>query len=164
MRLIRKARFFWAYPLAIGLLLTAQISEVSLRWGVLLVALGEAIRVWANGYVGHVKVNQTQRRPGDVKIGPLITGGPYAFVRHPLYLGTFLIGMGFCVMVNNAWVAIAGLALFLILYRAKMREEETTIRGEWGEDFTRYERAVSRWFPTGRRYDRRTGSRGWAAI
>ncbi len=164
MRLIRKARFFWVYPLAIWLFVSASISERSLRLGVALALLGEALRLWANGHVGHVKVNETQRGSNAPKIGRLVTAGPYAYVRHPLYVGTFLVGVGFCVVVRSAWLVLAALAFFFLVYRGKVRSEEATILHEWGEDYEAYRRAVPRWVPTFRRYPHGEGSWTWQGI
>ena len=160
----RKPRFAFVYLLVIWLFVTARTTEATLRAGVIPILLGELLRLWANGYVGHRKVNWTEKWRGDAKIGRLITAGPYAFVRHPLYLGTFLIGVGFCVIVRNLWVGVAALGFFLLLYRRKMDEEETMIRGEVGAEFERYERAVPRWIPTGRRYTEPYGEWSWRGI
>src|SRR5262245_47045183 len=56
-------------------------------WGVGLVVagIGVAVRSWAAGYL--------------IKSRALITGGPYAYVRNPLYLGRVLIGTGLCIAV-----------------------------------------------------------------
>ena len=51
---LNKARFFWVYPLAVWLFLTARTTEASLRLGIDLIVIGEAIRLWSNAYVGHV--------------------------------------------------------------------------------------------------------------
>lgn len=164
MKRLKKLRFILVYPLALGLFLFAHTTERSLLIGALVVALGEALRLWANSYVGHVKVNRTQQWRGDAKIGQLITAGPYAYVRHPLYLGTFLIGMGFCIVVDNVWMALVALGFFLLVYRHKMAKEEAILLDEWGETFERYQRAVPRWLPTGTRYALRTGEASWAGI
>jgi len=47
-----KPRFAFVYPLAIALVIFAHTTEPSLRWGIVIVALGELLRLWANGYVG----------------------------------------------------------------------------------------------------------------
>ncbi len=164
MRRLRKPRFFWVYPLAIGLLVTGNTSEPSLRLGIVLVLLGEALRLWANGYVGHQKINSTQKWRNDPKIGRLITAGPYAFIRHPLYVGTFLIGAGFCVVVRNVGLALAALIFFVLVYRPKAQSEEVVILEQWGEDYATYQRSVSRWFPALRPYPQRQGKWSWAGI
>ena len=152
-----KPRFLLVYPMVALLFLTARTTEWGFRLGMVVVWLGELVRFWANGYVGHVKVNWTQQWRGDAKIGRLITAGPYAYVRHPLYLGTFLIGAGFCLVVGNPWFALSAAALFLVVYHRKMVEEERSLLHEGEDAYARYHAAVPRWLPTGRRYDRRTG-------
>ena len=163
-KFLRKARFAFAYPLVAWLLLTARPTDASMRWAALIILLGEALRLWANGYVGHVKVGRDVAPDRTViPKGKLITGGPYAFVRHPLYLGTMLLGLGFCVAVNNLWVAAASLVFFLTIYRSKMSEEEQRIREAYPQ-YTAYERAVPRWIPRFRRYANRTGQWQWKGI
>ena len=164
MRLMRKPRFLLVYPLTIWLFWVASPTEQSLRLGLLFVLLGEALRLWANGYVGHVKVNWTQKWRHDPRIGQLITAGPYAYVRHPLYLGTFLIGVGFCIIVGNLWLALAALGFFLVIYRRKMAQEEAILLEEWGPEFERYQQAVPRWLPTGRHNPHPHGRWSWQGI
>ena len=160
----RKIRFLLVYPLLAWLLLVAQMTERRLYLGIGLVALGALLRVWANGYVGHVKVNWTQKWRGDPKIGRLVTAGPYAFVRHPLYLGTFLIGAGFCLIAGNLGVSLAALGFFLIVYRRKMVQEETLLRDEIGTPYFIYQAAVPRWLPAWQRYPNRQGQWRWEGI
>ena len=161
---VRKLRFLLVYPLLAWLLFAGKTTEQHLRLGIVLIALGELLRVWADGYVGHVKVNWTQKWRGDQKIGSLVTGGPYAFVRHPLYLGTFLIGAGFCVIGGNLWASLGALAFFLTVYRSKMVKEEALILGELGAPYLAYQAAVPRWVPTRRRYAARQGQWSWQGI
>ena len=164
MKLFRNARFFWVYPLAVALFATASTSETSLRLGVILVFLGEAVRVWADGYVGHVKVNAKQPWRQDQQSGHLITAGPYAYVRHPLYVGTFLIGVGFSIAARSLPLAVASLAFFLLVYPKKARREEQLILQEWGADYASYQTLVPRWWPTFRRYPSPHGQWSWQGI
>ena len=159
---LAKPRFLIVYLLAGYFFLIARITEVHFRWGVLGVALGEALRFWANGYVGHVKVNRTAAL--NAKTGHLVTAGPYAFVRNPLYLGSFVIGLGFCVMIGQIWFLLLTLGTFLLMYRRKIVEEEDVLRHEWGEAFERYQKAVPSLFPTRRRYDQTQGKWSWQGI
>ena len=160
----RKLRFIWVYPLAAWLVLTARTTEASLRAGIALALLGEAARFWANGYVGHRKVNTARAGPEPEKIGSLITAGPYAYVRNPLYVGTVLIGAGFCVAVQAFWGALGALLVFALTYAPKVRQEEALILSEWGDEFAAYQRAVPRWVPTWRRYPRPNGTWSWQGI
>ena len=164
MKWIRKPRFLLVYPLVAAIFLVSRTTERRLLFGFPVVLLGEFLRIWANGYVGHVKVNWTQRERGDAKIGQLITGGPYAYVRHPLYLGTFVIGVGFCIIVGNIWISLVALTFFLLVYLWRMGKEEEILREEWGDVFERYRRAVPRWLPSGRRYDQPHGRWSWKGI
>ena len=162
--LARKLRFLLVYPLFVWLMVVAYTTERRLHLGIALVFLGEFVRFCAAGYVGHVKVNWTQKWRGDPKIGSLVTAGPYAFVRHPLYLGTFLIGAGFCLIAGNLWASLAALGFFLIVYRHKMAREELLLRDEVGTPYVVYQAAVPRWLPTFRRYPNRQGRWSWQGI
>lgn len=161
---LRKPRFLFVYPLAALLFVVGRITERNLRLGILLIALGEMVRLWANGYVGHVKVNWTERSRGDAKIGRLITGGPYAFVRHPLYLGTSLIGAGFCLIVGNVWLALLAFTSFLLMYRVKMAEEERLLLHECDRAYQRYHAAVPRLLPVRGRFADRHGRWSWRGV
>ena len=160
-RKFRKPRFLFVYPLAVICFLMAHPTRLAFQLGIPVMGLGEAIRLWANGYVGHRKVNKAQ---GPLKIGHLITGGPYAFVRHPLYLGSLLIGAGFCLVVGHWGLGLAALAGFILIYRPKIAEEEATLRREWPEAFEHYASAVPRWLPDGRRYAHPYGAWSWRGL
>ena len=159
-----KPRFVLFYPVVVWLFLSAHTTERQLRLGIVLGLLGLAVRLWANAFVGHVKVNATQKREGEAKIGRLVTGGPYAFVRHPLYFGSFLIGAGFCVIAGNPWLAAVALAFFLTVYRRKMADEERLLQDEIGTPYAVYQAAVPRWLPTGRHYPARDHQWNWQGI
>ena len=163
-RKARKPRFLLIYPLIPALFLLAATTERRLHIGIALAALGEGIRLWANGYVGHVKVNWTQKWRGDAKVGTLITAGPYAHIRHPLYFGSLLLAAGVLVIVGRLWLALAALGLLLSVYRRKIVQEEMVLRDEWGPVYARYQQAVPRYWPCWRRYAERQGRWSWAGI
>ena len=152
MKRLTKPRFILVYPIAVALFLFGRTTEPQLRFGIFLAVVGELVRLWANGYVGHVKVNRTEPQRGDAKIGRFVTAGPYAFVRHPLYFGTLLIGAGFCTAMGNWWLSLLAMAFFLFIYGAKMKTEEELLLHECGERYSAYFAHVPRWVPTFRRY------------
>ncbi|MGQ9778865.1 MAG: methyltransferase family protein [Bacillota bacterium] len=55
-----------------------------------LVGLGMAVRLWAAGYIH--------------KNEEVTTSGPYGLVRHPLYLGSFCLGLGLSLFIGRFWV------------------------------------------------------------
>ena len=161
---LSRPRFLFVYPLIPLLFVLGRTTETHLRAGIIVLILGETLRLWANGFVGHRKVNWTQKWRSDPKIGSLITAGPYAYVRHPLYLGTFLLGAGFCIIVGNFWLSLLALAFFLIVYRRKMAREEALLHGELGTPYLAYHAAVPQWLPTGTRYANRQGQWSWQGV
>ena len=161
---LRTPRFIVVYPLVACFFIVGHITEASLRIGIGLVLIGEALRCWANGYVGKAKVNESDpRRPGE-KIGRLITAGPYAFVRHPLYLGTFLIAAGFAFAVGNLWLGLAVIVCFTVVYQPKIAEEEAVLCQECGQEYALYRSAVPQLLPRGFPYGRRMGQWSWGGI
>jgi len=161
---LKKPRFLFVYPLATWLFFVARTTELRLMLGIIFALLGASVRLWANGFVGHVKVNWTQKSRHDPSIGHLVTAGPYAYVRHPLYVGTFLIGAGVCVIVGNLWLSLIGCVAFFLIYHRKIDEEEAMIRDEVGEEFTTYQQMVPRWFPRRRAYSHQRGAWSWQGI
>ncbi|MBI2173940.1 MAG: isoprenylcysteine carboxylmethyltransferase family protein, partial [Candidatus Omnitrophica bacterium] len=161
---LTKPRFVMVYPILAGLFGFARVTEASLRIGIALICAGEALRFWANGYVGNKKVNWTQKQRGDRNIGELTTAGPYAFVRHPLYFGTLILGAGFCLMVRNVWLSIAALAAFIIIYNRKVGQEEVLLEHECTDAYTHYQNAVARFIPRWPAYPHRHGRWTWKGI
>src|SRR5260370_31937313 len=104
---------------------------------------GLALRAWATG---HLKKNAVLANPG-----------PYAYPRNPLYLGSFLIGVGFTIATGRWFLGIAFAALFLGIYVPVMRVESTTLAALFGESYQRYAQAVPLFLPRFRRYEQAGG-------
>jgi protein-S-isoprenylcysteine O-methyltransferase Ste14 len=109
-------------------LIAAQPTAVMLAIGGVLAIFGLLIRAWASG---HIRKNDT-----------LAISGPYAFTRNPLYLGSFLLGIGFTVAANNWWLVGLFAALFLGVYLPVMRIEARTLLELFGEEYEKYAKAV----------------------
>ena len=95
--------------------------------------LGLAVRAWA---AGHIRKN-----------AQLATSGPYAFTRNPLYLGSFLLGLGFTIASGRLILGLLFAALFLGIYLPVMRVEASHMAELFGEEFDKYKRAVPLFFP-----------------
>jgi protein-S-isoprenylcysteine O-methyltransferase Ste14 len=87
----------------------------------------------------------------------LAVTGPYAYIRHPQYLGFILIMLGFLVQ----WPTLPTLLMFPILvlmYVRLARREECEVLAEFGQVYTRYATATPAFFPRLRRVVRRQAS------
>ena len=133
---------------AAALVVFGKPSAVSIALGVPLAVAGELLRCWAVGYSG-----VTTRH--DVVTAPkLVTAGPYAYVRNPLYLGNFITAAGFAVAFtgNNAAPArnalvFGSLAAMFAVYAAIVPHEEAFLRKQFGDAFDRYRERVPRIVP-----------------
>jgi protein-S-isoprenylcysteine O-methyltransferase Ste14 len=123
------------FALGVTYLIFAQPTLRLLEIGASVALAGLAVRGWAAGCL-----DKNQR---------LATGGPYAYTRNPLYLGSLFLGLGFAVAGGSWPLGIAFLALFLLVYWPVMRREETFLRQAFGEVYDRYAAAVPFLFPRG---------------
>lgn len=111
----------------------ARPRPLTLAVGGTIALLGLGLRAWA---AGHIRKNSS-----------LATSGPYAYTRNPLYLGSFLLGLGFTIASSQSLLALLFAALFLGIYVPVMRVEALALTEMFGEDYTRYARAVPLFFP-----------------
>jgi len=122
----------WLPPLFVVAALVWRKPVWDLR-GAWLVLVGEAIRTWAAGHL--------------VKDESLTVGGPYAYVRNPLYLGSLLSGLGFLVILGDWRLALAFLAISLAVYLPTVSQEQDYLRRMHGTAFDSYRRAVPALLP-----------------
>lgn len=101
--------------------------------GMALVLAGLAIRSWAAGVIKKTKV--------------LATSGPYRMCRHPLYLGSLLMMLGFCILVSNLFDACIVFGPVLVIYILTMRREERRLAERHGEAWTQYAASAPRLVP-----------------
>lgn len=107
----------------------------------ILAACGLAVRVWGTSFLSAAIV--TSFSPCNDR---LITGGPFAITRNPLYLGTLLIFAGYGLFFG-VWSALGFVMLHCLRYERIVRYEESILRAEWGVGFEDYMRDVPRWCP-----------------
>jgi protein-S-isoprenylcysteine O-methyltransferase Ste14 len=99
--------------------------------GVLL--LGLLIRTWAAGTL--------------VKKKRLISDGPYALVRHPLYLGSILLMLGFTLLTGMWWNLALACVVAIISFGGAIRGEERFLADKFGEKWTSYSSRCGRLLP-----------------
>lgn len=123
-----KPRFAVIYPFGFFVMFFCFLDEASLRAGVGFIIAGALIRLWSNGYA--------------IKNDKLTTSGPYAFVRNPLYLGTFLIALGFVIVLKSQppWLEWIGGSIFMLALSFMYYQ---TIQGEQGMLLAKFKNAYS---------------------
>ena len=133
---------------ALALVRWGRPSARSIVAGVPLAVAGELLRCWAVGYSG------TTTRNDAVTAPRLITAGPYAHVRNPLYIGNFITAAGFAIAFtgkNSKGVRrallLGSLAAMAAVYAAIIPHEEEFLQTQFGEAFERYCERVPRIIP-----------------
>jgi protein-S-isoprenylcysteine O-methyltransferase Ste14 len=121
------------FVLAPLLFISARPSRGSLAAGAFVAVIGLAIRAWASG---HLKKNQE-----------LATSGPYAHTRNPLYLGTFLLGMGVAIGSGALWFVAVFAAVYLAIYVPVMLAEADTMRSLFADEYQEYSKQVPLFVP-----------------
>ena len=115
--------FFWL----------ARPDSLSLWLGAPVVFLGLLVRGWAAGVLS--------------KDRELAVSGPYAFTRNPLYMGTFLIGIGAVVAGGRPWLGVVFIAWFGWTYGSTMARESAELATRFGERYGRYRESVPVFVP-----------------
>ena len=101
--------------------------------GLFCVTLGLAIRTWSAGFL--------------IKDEKLTTDGPYALIRNPLYLGSFLMVLGFCLLIGdqeNLWISAIALP---IIYYPKVLNEEQGLARRYPAAWVEYSASTPRLIP-----------------
>ena len=98
--------------------------------GVALTWIGIAIALWARWHLGQYWSARITLKE-DHK---LIRTGPYAHLRHPIYSGLILAGIGGALAIDK-WRCVAGIAFIVLGYWMKAKKEETLLATQFGETF-----------------------------
>jgi len=75
----------------------------------------------------------------------LITSGPYAYSRNPLYICLTLVQIGVAIYLDNAWILAMTVASVAVISRYAIRREEHYLERVFGQDYRDYRTHVRRW-------------------
>ncbi len=115
----------------------------SLAWGVPVSLLGLGLRAWAAGCLAK---NQN-----------LATGGPYAYTRNPLYIGTLLVAAGLTIAARNPYLGVLFAAVFALVYLPVIQLEEQYLRVIFPA-YAAYADQVPALIPSLRKYHKKTAN------
>ena len=127
------------------LTLAALTRIVALALGALLLFPGLALYLWARLTLGgmyNVSSSMGAQLYADHR---LVTHGPFAIVRHPMYLGVILASVG-GLLICRTWTLVFITVTFLGLVLRAQREEQA-LAAEFGEQWDEYCRRVPGWIP-----------------
>jgi len=103
--------------------------------GVALAGLGISLMIWARRHLGHYWSDKVEIKANH----QLISTGPYARLRHPIYTG-MLLGIAGTALAVGEWRGLAAFVLLLTNYVIKASKEERILRQKFGPAFQEYER------------------------
>ena len=112
------------FAAAVLALWLARPTPRSVAAGAAIAAAGEALRIWA---AGHLEKGRE-----------VTASGPYRLTRHPLYIGSSIIGIGFAVASASAWVAALVVVYLALTIGAAIRSEETHLTQKFGPAYPEY--------------------------
>ena len=124
LRHVARLRVTIGFVSSVVVLGLAHPTARSLAIGAVVAAIGETVRVWA---AGHLEKGREVTR-----------SGPYGFTRHPLYLGSSLIGIGLAIASASVVVAVLVLTYLAITLTAAIRTEEAHLTDKFGGAYPAY--------------------------
>jgi protein-S-isoprenylcysteine O-methyltransferase Ste14 len=137
-------RSYTPIPFLLLMVWYAEPTPTSMIAGGMLIALGEAVRFWGVSIAG-----SETRTTGNVGGTYLITNGPFAHVRNPLYLGNMLLyaGVGLMSLALFPWLFLVALAWFYVQYYLIVTREEEYLAAAFGAAYDEYCAVVHRFLP-----------------
>jgi len=127
---------YWRYP-----------ASVQWNWGTtvaLMAAIGGlALRTWAVLILGPLFTMHIDIQANHT----VVTGGPYKIVRHPSYLGAFIMYVATIVFLQAWFSAIAALLILPLAFLRRIHYEEKLLETEFGQDYRDYAQTVGKFIP-----------------
>jgi protein-S-isoprenylcysteine O-methyltransferase Ste14 len=150
-----KARGFTPVPFFLTALIFTDFRQDLAVFGAILIIFGELMRFWGVSYAGGAT------RTRSVGAPQLVTNGPFAFLRNPLYFGNMFMYMGVSIFSNALlpYLLYATFFFFTFQYYFIIRLEEEKLKELFGEQYLKYMSSVPRMFPRISPYPERSSVR-----
>lgn len=128
-----RTRIALAVVLLVCALATPRHPDLFLL-GSTIVLFGEALRLHASGFI--------------TKLDRVTTGGPYAYCRNPLYVGSFVSALGASLVAQNFACLAIFLIFFGVVYPPTVLAEERELEEKFGDEYRAYKAATPRFVPS----------------
>jgi protein-S-isoprenylcysteine O-methyltransferase Ste14 len=141
----RNRRFFsiaaFVVPMVLKFYLHGTTSLLLLIVGAIVAAVGIGFRVYSAGYLWgrHIVT--------EIESDFLCTSGPFAYIRNPLYLGNFVVGIGLCISLNEWYAYGIFLLEFVYLYSVIIPYEERFLEEKFGNAYAQYKARTGTFLP-----------------
>lgn len=112
------------FAAAVAALWLSRPTPRSVAIGAAVAAAGELLRIWAAGHL---------EKGREVTVS-----GPYRLTRHPLYVGSGVMGLGFAIASNSVWTAAIAAAYLALTIGAAIRREERHLTEKFGPAYPEY--------------------------
>jgi protein-S-isoprenylcysteine O-methyltransferase Ste14 len=138
---------FWIViilPPLLNFLQVGLIKASGIRWlGLLIMLLSLVLRFWSMRVLGEYYTRTL--RATDTQA--IVSQGPYRVIRHPGYVGTILVWVGFALALGN-WIATIILAILLVgVYGYRIHSEEAMLIDRFGNEYQEYRNQTWRLVP-----------------
>jgi protein-S-isoprenylcysteine O-methyltransferase Ste14 len=129
---VQRLRVASGFLLLLAFAWFSRPTPISMGLGLPVAVAGLAIRAWAAGHLA--------------KDRDLATGGPYAYIRNPLYAGTLITALGIVIASSSAVLALIFATVFVLVYLPVIELEEQHLRDIFPE-YAAYAAKIHRLLP-----------------
>jgi len=117
--------------------------SATLTWpGYAVLAAGIMLDIWAMATMARARTNILPHRAAD----KLVTSGPFAHMRNPIYVGNTIATFGLGLALQNGWLLIATPLAAITVHKMAVVREQVHLRGKFGEAWTDYAAKAKAWW------------------
>jgi protein-S-isoprenylcysteine O-methyltransferase Ste14 len=141
--LLYKYRGYTPVPFFIAGIILAHPREDLMIFGSILMAFGELLRIISVGYLG------VSSRAREIFAEKLVTNGPYAYLRNPMYTANMFLYMGASIFAGGwlPFMLYLVILFFSIQYSLSVKYEEVSLEVLFGKPYLDYKESVPRFYP-----------------
>lgn len=130
----------WGLFAAVVLIFPVSFSPSRTYAAIPLLIIGQSLRFWAAGFI-------PKYRTLVVNAPSLVTGGPYAWMRNPLYAGNGIMGLGWALMAGWIWEAAFAVIYFALYSLTIIPFEEKFLLERFGDEYESYRKSTPSLLP-----------------
>lgn len=119
------------------------VLSATLLWpGYAVLAAGVMLDIWAMATMARARTNILPHRAAD----KLVTSGPFALMRNPIYVGNTIATFGLGLAMQNGWLLIATPLATIAVHKLAVVREQAHLRDKFGQAWAKYAGKVKAWW------------------